>query len=116
MVNSAEHFYSPLRKEDDITAHGNTRNSARKVAENAIDLFRSIHFRNSENDVPGLEAMGVVAIEHDNLAFHPSASAYAMLHKPSRASPSPPNPPVGDPLNYQSMIQRICNAYTECFS
>jgi hypothetical protein len=115
VVNSAEHFYSPLRKENDITTHGNSRKSAREVAASAIELFRSIHLRNSENDVPGLEAIGVVVIEHDNLAFHPNASAYTALHKPSRASPQPPNLPLGDPLNYQSLIQRVCKAYTERF-
>jgi hypothetical protein len=85
------------------------------MAKNVIDDFRSIHLRNSVSDAPGLEAMGVVAVEHDNLAVHPDPAAYAHLHKPTRASPTPPNPPVGDPLNYQSMIQRVCNAYTQRF-
>ncbi|MBM3518347.1 MAG: hypothetical protein FJX56_10880 [Alphaproteobacteria bacterium] len=115
VVNSAERFYSPLRKPDDITVHGNARTSARQLARNIIDDFRSIHLRNSVSDAPGLEALGAVAIEHDNLAPHPNAAAYAAIHKPTQASPSPPNPPVGDPLNYQSMIQRVCNAYAQRF-
>jgi len=116
VVNSADRFYSPLRKWDDITEHGRARVSARELAKNIIDDFRTIHLRNSISDTPGLEALGVVAIEHDNLAHHPDPAAYAHLHKPTQVSPSPPNPPVGDPLHYQSMIQRICNAYTERFS
>lgn len=115
VVNSAERFYSPLRKPDDITVHTRPRASARQLAKNIIDDFRSIHLRNSVNDPPGLEALGVVAIEHDNLAFHPTPAAYAHLHTPTHPAPSPPNPPVGDPLNYQSFIQRICNAYTQRF-
>jgi hypothetical protein len=115
VVNSAEKFYSPLRKPDDITNHGNSSTSARQMAKNVIDDFRSIHLRNSVSDPSGLEAMGVVAIEHDNLAVHPDPAAYAHLHRATRASPTPPNPPVGDPLNYQSMIQRVCNAYTQRF-
>ena len=116
VVNSAERFYSPLRKPDDITVHGNARISARQLAKNVIDDFRSIHLRNSVDDPPGLEALGAIVIEHDNLAIHPNPSAYAHLHKPTQVSPSPPNPVVGDPLHYQSMIQRICNAYTQRFS
>ena len=116
VVNSAERFYSPLRKPDDITVHSSARTSARQLAKKVIDDFRSIHLRNSVTDGPGLEALGVVAIEHDNLPFHPNPSAYAQLHKPTQASPTPPNPPVGDPLHYQSMIQRICNAYSQRFA
>jgi hypothetical protein len=33
----------------------------------------------------------------------------------ARVAPSPPNLPLGDPLHYESMIQRICNAYTQRF-
>ena len=41
-VNSAEHFYSPLRKPEDITRHSTKRNTAREVGQNAIDIFRAI--------------------------------------------------------------------------
>ena len=115
VVNSADRFWSPLRADDDITVHSNTKASARQVAQNAVAIFRSIHLRNSSSDVPGMEAVGVVVIEHDNLAFHPNATAYAELHRQSAIAPSPPNPPVGDPLHYESMIQRICSAYSQRF-
>ena len=116
VVNSAERFWSPLRKDDDITEHGKTIRTARQLAEQTIDRFRSIHLRNSSADVPGIEAIGVVVVEHDNLAINPNASKYANLHKPTIIAPTPPNPPIGDPLHYESMIQRICNAYTQRFS
>jgi hypothetical protein len=116
VVNSAERFWSPLRKEDDITVHGGTIRTARELARNTVDKFRSIHLRNSSKDVPGMEAVGVVVVEHDNLAFHPKARKYAKLHKPTAVAPTPPSVPIGDPLHYESMIQRICNAYTQRFS
>jgi hypothetical protein len=116
VVNAAERFWSPLRDDDDITVHGSSIKSSRNVAEKTIDRFRSIHLRNSSGDVPGLEAIGVVVVEHDNLVVNPNASKYASLHKATIVAPTPPNPPVGDPLHYESMIQRICNAYTQRFS
>lgn len=115
VVNSAEWFWSPLRKESDITAHSRPNKSARQLASDTVARFRSIHLRNSVTDVPGMEAVGVVVIEHDNLAIHPNAPQYAHYHRPTRIAPSPPNPPIGDPLHYESMIQRICNAYTQRF-
>jgi hypothetical protein len=116
VVNSAERFYSPLRKEDDITIHGSPRASARVVAKNAVDIFRSIPLRNSASDPPGMEAIGVVVVEHDNLAFHPAPETFKDIHRPTRLAPAPPNPKIGDPLQYHSMLQRICNAYTERFA
>jgi len=115
VVNAAEQFYSPLRKDDDITSHSTSRATARQVAANSVDIFRSIHLRTSASDVPGAEAVGVVVIEHDNLGIHPDPDYRALSH-PTRAAPVPPNLPVGDPLHYESMIQRICNAYKTRFA
>lgn len=114
-VNASELFYSPLRSEGDITRHGSSRASAREVARNAVDLFRAIHLRNSESDVPGMEAVGVIVIEHDNLNVHKDRAKVAPLHMRSRISPIPPSLPVGDPLHYQTMIQRICTSYSQRF-
>jgi hypothetical protein len=113
VVNSADRFWSPLRKLDDITVHTRPKRTARKLAQETVDIFRSIHLRNSANDVPGMEAIGVLVVEHDNLAVHPNAASYADIAKPT-VIPSPPtNPAVGDPLHYETMIQRICTAYTQ---
>lgn len=114
LINSAERFYSPLRRPEDITRHGNDLASARRIATNAVDIFRSIHLRHSATDVPGMEAVGVVVVEHDNLVVHPDQAVRGQL-RPTQVAPSPPNPRVGDPLHYQSMLQRICNAYSERF-
>lgn len=115
VVNSAEQFWSPLRDPNDITNHGGPKRTARKFAQETVDIFRSIHLRNSPADPHGLEAIGVVVVEHDNLVVNPNANNFAHLHKPTAIAPIPPNPPIGDPLHYESMIQRICNAYTQRF-
>lgn len=115
VVNSAEKFYSPLRDPDDITNHATKKAGARQVAANAVAIFRSIHLRTSRDDGPGMDALGVTVVEHDNLAFHPAHATRAALHKPTIIAPSPPSPPIGDPLHYESMIQRICNAYSQRF-
>lgn len=115
VVNSAERFWSPLRANDDITTHGTPKKTARVMARETVDRFRSIHLRNAATDGPGMEALGVLVVEHDNLAVHSEAVKHAALHKATISAPSPPNPPIGDPLHYESMIQRICNAYGQRF-
>jgi len=62
-----------------------------------------------------LEAIGVIVVEHDNLALHPTPEKYKALHKPTCVAPVPPSLPVGDPMHYDTMIQRICNAFNERF-
>jgi hypothetical protein len=115
VVNSAEVFWSPLRSKDDITTHGTAKKTSRQLAKETVDRFRSIHLRDGSADAPGMEALGVVVVEHDNLSINPDAPKYAKLHKPTTIAPTPPNPPIGDPLHYESMIQRICNAYGQRF-
>ncbi|HET6621226.1 MAG TPA: hypothetical protein VFG64_14925 [Dongiaceae bacterium] len=114
-MNAADRFYSPLRAPDDVTVHGSPRKPARIVAKEAVDIFRSIHLRNSVTDLPGMEAVGVVVVEHDNLNVHPTPTAFDLHHKLTQLSPIPPGIRLGDPLHFQSMFQRICNAYTERF-
>jgi hypothetical protein len=115
LVNSSERFWSPLRKNDDITLHGTPRKPPRQLAKETVDRFRSVHLRNGVTDVAGMEAIGVVVIEHDNLLTNPDKDNYAALHRATRVAPSPPSPMVGDPLHYETMIQRICNAYAQRF-
>lgn len=120
VVNSAEYFYSPLNfgktNRPEINTHMRPRRSARQLAKECIDDFRSVHLRHAPNDQPGVEAIGAVVIEHDNLDLYPEPAKYASLHKPTTVAPTPPNLPSGDPMSYESMIQRICAHYTERFS
>ena len=96
-------------------AHASNRRNARELVKESIDLFRTIHLRHSETDGPGLEALGVIVIEHDNINFYPDPPKYAHLRRPTQVAPMPPSLPVGDPLSYESMIQRICTHYTHRF-
>jgi len=115
VVNAAKYFYSPLRKPDDITEHGGRAHDTGKLATECVDLFRTIHLRNSPTDQPGLEAIGVIVVEHDNLATHPDAKRFSDRHEQTRIAPQPPSLRVGDPLHYQTMIQRICAEYNARF-
>ena len=114
-VNAAEYFYSPLREDDDITSHKTRRATARDVAKTTVDLFRSISMRHSDSRSQGVDGLGVIVVEHDNLAIHPAQTEYAHLHKRTRVAQVPPSPSVGDPIHYQSMIQRLCIAYAHRF-
>jgi hypothetical protein len=120
VTNSTDLFYSPLNlgkvNRPEINTHTSARRNARQLVTDSINLFRSIHLRRSETDGPGLEAVGVIVIEHDNLNLYPDPVKYAHLKKPTRVAPTPPTLAVGDPLSYESMIQRICLHYTERFA
>jgi hypothetical protein len=126
VVNASELFLSPLnlesRSREPITWHRQRAKPTPQLVKETIDIFRSIHLRNNVDDAEGLEALGVVVIEHDNLNFlegrpHHSevARRYKELQKPTRVADVPPGLRVGDPLHYSTMVQRICNAYNERF-
>lgn len=126
VVNAAGHFLSPLNlnspKREPITLHRQKAKATAQVVKETIDVFRSIHLRNSVTDPDGLEALGVVVVEHDNLNFLDGRPEYAeMLNKyasirqATRVASIPPGLRVGDPLHYSAMIQRICNAYNDRF-
>jgi hypothetical protein len=126
VVNAAGLFLSPLnldsRNREPITWHRQKAKSTGQLVKETIDIFRSIHLRNFETDAAGLEALGVVVVEHDNLNYLDGRSQYGdvakkykPLQKPSVVAPVPPGLKVGDPLHYRTMIQRICNAYRERF-
>lgn len=118
-VNSSDWFYSQLNfgktARSEITRHGGKGRSGRQVAKDVVDLYRSIYLRHSAQDRPGLDAIGVISVEHDNIASHPEPARYASLRRATGAAPSPPAPAPGDPLHYEAMLQRICNAYTARF-
>jgi hypothetical protein len=90
VINSSNVFYSPLNlgkvNRSELNSHVSRRRTARQLAKESIDLFRTIHLRRSETDSAGLEALGVIAIEHDNINFHPEPSRYAVLQKAYQGS------------------------------
>lgn len=119
-VNSADWFYSQLNlgktTRSEITRHGGKSRTGRQVAKDVVDLYRSIYLRHSPEERPGLDGIGVIAVEHDNIACHPDPTKFAPVHRPTTAAPAPPAPAPGDPLHYEAMLQRICNAYTARFA
>lgn len=119
VINSSDVFYSPLNfgklNRSELNSHVSRQRTARQLATESINLFRTIHLRHSETDSAGLEALGVIVIEHDNINFHPEPSRHAEFRRPTRVAPASPSLSVGDPLSYESMIQRICTHYTNRF-
>lgn len=126
VVNAAEIFLSPLnleaRNREPITRYNQAGKSATQIVSETIDIFRALHLRNSVGDARGLDALGVVVIEHDNLNYLKGKPEYAgigdkykSIARPTRVAPIPPGLKVGDPLHYSTMIQRICNAYNSRF-
>lgn len=122
IVNCSNVFYSPLNRgrADEmggpITRHGTRSKDGKATAKAAVELFRSIHLRHSENDLPGLEAMGIIVVEHDNFNVLPDELRSQFgTGIPTRAVDGFPAPQVGDPLHYQTFLQRICNQYRARF-
>lgn len=125
VVNAAELFLSPLnlgaRDREPVTWHRQRGKQSQQLVKETIDIFRSLHLRNSTSDPEGLEALGVVVIEHDNLILQGRPQyanifeQYRHLQKPTQIARVPPGLRVGDPLHYSTMIQRICNSYNDRF-
>jgi hypothetical protein len=119
VMNSADLFYSPLNlgktTRSELNTHISKVRTARQLANESVNLFRTIHLRRSETDGPGLEALGIIVIEHDNINYYPDPAKYSHLRKATRVAPTPPSLSVGDPLSYESMLQRICGHYTQRF-
>jgi hypothetical protein len=119
VVNASDRFYSPLNvgRAEPITKHGGATANGRAVARKTIDLFRSIHLRNSATDLPGLEALAVAVVDHDNLNLMPAEMRERYGEPtPSSVVQGAPAPKVGDPLHYETFLQRICEQYRARFA
>ncbi len=109
VVNVAEFFWSPTRGTGDISIHRNLQ----QLGRDTVDLYRSIPLRNSPHDGPGIEALAVIVVEHDNIAQNPAPPVGAPSAQTTQLVTGPPAPPPGDPLNYSALVHRICSAYRE---
>jgi hypothetical protein len=118
-VNSSDWFYSQLNfgktTRPELNRHGSSTKTGRQVAKDVVDLCRSVLLRHSPHDPTGIDGIGVIAVEHDNIASHPDPGKYAAMHRPTIIAPAPPAPAQGDPLHYEAMLQRIGTAYTARF-
>jgi hypothetical protein len=95
VVNVAPRFRSPLRP--DVSIHRNVRT----LVEGTLSLLRQLPSRSSAVEA-GLEANGAVMVEHDNID-----------PRGTQLITASPAPGIGDPLHYETFIQRICDRYTQ---
>ena len=97
VINGSERFKSPLRAE--TTRH----HDPLRLVEHCITEMRNV--TESGGGTPyGMDAKSVLVVEFDNVD---NGSA--------RYLTSAPAPRPGDPLHYDSFIQRICDEYSERF-
>lgn len=109
VVNIARVFWSPTRNVTDITRHGNID----KLGLGTVEIFRNLPLRNEPTDAPGLEATCVVVVKHDNLLKNPIIDGMDLKPAPTTLVTTAPAPGIGDPLNYSTMIHRVCTAYED---
>lgn len=108
VVNVSPVFWSPLRDEQDITFHQDIK----RIGAGTVELFRNLPLRNDPSNPPGMEAVCVLVVEHDNLGRHPDLPRNAPTPGATRLISKAPAPPPGDPLSYGTFIHRLCRAYT----
>lgn len=96
VVNVSGVFRSPLRAEP------SRHKSPARLVGDAISLFRQIPLRGDAPGSQGLEASAVIVVNHDNIDLGSSTLVEG-----------PPAPERGDPLHYDSFIQRICDRFTQ---
>jgi hypothetical protein len=100
VVNVAENYWSPTREENDITEHRDIE----RVGKETVELFRNIPLRNTPSDGDGMEGMGILVVDHDNLRKNPNPPRETPHSQETKLITDDPAPPPGDPLNYSTMI------------
>ena len=96
VVNSALTFASPLRRE--TTVHGDAQKVARLV-EHCMTEMRNVT-ESGGGSAYGIDAKCALVVDFDNIEFN--AGRYVS---------APPAPQPGDPLHYDSFIQKLCEEY-----
>jgi len=100
MVNIASAFVSPLRQKDPTKLHFSVHKQPR-VAASMIQHLRGLRIRDEVGQV-GFDAFCVFVVDCDN-------QSGCTLHTHA------PAPQPGDPLHYDTFIERITRFYTERF-
>lgn len=100
VLNIAERFKSPLRRDDDITTHRNPKS----LVDHCIAEAQAISVKGGPAGA-GLDAKCVIVVNDDNIDFAETEYQEA-----------PPAPQVGDPMHYDAFIQRLCAEWTSRFS
>lgn len=100
VVNAAQSFRSPLRP--DITTHGSAP-AVLKLVEHCVNEMRNVTESGGGSDY-GIDAKCALVVDFDNVNL--AAGRYVSI---------PPAPQPGDPLHYDSFIQRLCEEYRARF-
>jgi hypothetical protein len=109
VVNVADVYWSPTRDEDDVTLHRNIET----LAPDTVDLYRNIPLRYQPSEGPGMEGVSVLVVDHDNLRKNENLPDDAPAPGVTTLVTDEPAPQTGDPLNYSTMIYRLCRAYRD---
>jgi hypothetical protein len=100
VVNAALRFRSPLRTGP--TAHG-ARLGVSKIVEHCVNEMRNVT-ESGGASAHGIDAKAALVVDFDNVDW--AAARYFS---------QPPAPQPGDPLHYDSFIQKLCDEYSTRF-
>ena len=103
VVNRSRTFKSPLRG-GQVTTHARHETAMFDLVGHCINELRNVAERNDPSGY-GLDAKLAIVASMDNVAL-PSTSYWER----------PPAPQVGDPLHYDSFLQRLCEQYRQRFA
>lgn len=100
VVNAAPTFFSPLRPQP--TVHG-TKPAVAKLVGHCLNEMRNVTESGGRSSY-GMDAKATVVIDFDNMAM--KSGHYVSVQ---------PAPQPGDPLHYDSFIQKLCEEYADRF-
>lgn len=100
VVNASNTFASPLRMS--TTSHGDER-QVKRLVEHCTNEMRNIAEAGGRSEY-GMDAKAVIVVNFDNINLHEGKYVSGT-----------PAPTPGDPLHYDSFIQRLCAAYKNRF-
>jgi hypothetical protein len=99
VINASNRFRSPLRKRGSVTVHKNPE----KLVLGCLKEVNSITTATAISP-EGLDAKAAIVLDMDNIAL--PTTHYVI---------DPPAPQIGDPIHWDSFIQRICTEYARRF-
>ncbi|MGH9245949.1 MAG: hypothetical protein ACRD29_16860 [Acidimicrobiales bacterium] len=100
LINAADVFHSSLLAEP--TRITTRRMTALEKAEGVVNQVKLVGF-SPRVGAPGIDAKCALVVDMDNIDL--ASTTYV--------AKSPPAPPPGDPLHWDSFIRRICDRYGE---
>lgn len=101
VINASSQFQSP--RVNHVNSHGKDRAAVLRTVEHCINEMRNVT-ESGGNSGNGIDAKCVIVLDFDNITY-----------SEGRFVTTPPAPQPGDPLHYDSFIQRLCDEYYERF-